>query len=133
MASTFFQDYNQNNPIVSSWLNDVNNAVYGANGTARLAISAAAVLVSFSVVGGIVTVGQSVNVLSVVRNSLGSYTINYASPMAGPGNIYQISLGQAGIGFWTAQTSGSVTLSFQSLSGVSIDPTSAGVLVFGVN
>lgn len=37
MASTTFIDFNQNTPIVASWLNDVNNSVYnaiGANGVA---------------------------------------------------------------------------------------------------
>jgi hypothetical protein len=32
MASTTFQDYNQNTPIVASWLNDVNAEVYTPTG-----------------------------------------------------------------------------------------------------
>jgi hypothetical protein len=133
MSSTFFQDYNQNTPITAGWLNDVNNAAYSPQGVVKKASQSAAAWVRFAVVGGIVTIEQSVYVQSVVRNSVGNYTITYTAPLTNANNNYNFSLGQAGVGFWIAETPGSVTVSFQNLSGVAIDPAAVGVTVFGTN
>jgi hypothetical protein len=133
MASTVFQDYNQNNPIVSAWLNDVNSATYTVAGTAKLAAQSAAAWVRFSVVAGIVTVQQSSNVSSVSRLGVGIYLVTYAKPLVNPFNCYGISLNQAGFGFMNAESTTTVTINTTNIAGGAVDPGTVSLQVFGAN
>ena len=133
MASTEYQDYNENTPITAAWLNDVNDGVYTPTGKAKLAVQSSAVWVRFTVVGGVVTVNQSSNISSVVRLSLGVYVINYSLTMTNAANCYELSMNQAGFIFPTAETTGSVTLSFENAASALTDPGFASVVVYGAN
>lgn len=133
MASTNFQDFNQNTPIVAVWLNDVNGVVYSPSGLSKSALNSAAAWVRFSVAGGVVTIQQSVNILSVVRGALGSYTINYANPMTTAVNCYGVSMGQAGFTAESAETVNSVTISTTNTANSPFDPTTMSVQIFGAN
>lgn len=53
MASTTFQDYNQNNPIVAAWLNQINNGVFTPAGLAKVAGASSAAWVRFGIAGGV--------------------------------------------------------------------------------
>jgi len=132
MASTNFQDYNQNTPIVATWLNDVNGVTYGANGGNRVALGIPTAWVRFSVVAGIVAIQQSVGVLSVVRGSTGVFTVNYA-PLAGATNCYQVTPNIAGFSSYSAETSGSVTINIGNTANVPTDPGSCCVTISGGN
>jgi hypothetical protein len=133
MASTNFQDYNQNTPIMSSWLNDVNAAVYTAGGAAKKAAQSAAALVRFSVSGGVVTVQQSVNITSVVRVSAGVYTVTYSSPMTNATNSYGVSMNQAGFIYTGADSTVGVTIHTTDSSNAPSDPTAVSLQVFGAS
>jgi hypothetical protein len=133
MARTFFQDYNQNTPIVSTWLNDVNNAVYGANGTPRLAVSAAAAWVRFEVVDGVVTIQQSQGVESVTRLSTGQYLVTYAAPLSQATNAYYSSQNSAGFSWPSTETTTSVEINFSNTANTFTDPGTASVMIFGAN
>ena len=133
MSSTFFQDYNQNNPIVSAWLNDVNNAVYGAGGSPRLASSAAAAWVRFNITGGVVAIQQSVNIPSVVRTGVGVYVITYANHLTNAANCYAMSASSPGFLFNSAESVAGVTVSFLSTGSAAADPGEVGFMVFGAN
>lgn len=134
MASTFFQDYNQNNPIVSAWLNDINNGVYSPdNGVPRVAIDIPVAWVRFSVSGSTVTIQQSSNVASVVRNSVGNYTITYGATLTNTANCYQIAQNVAGFASYSSESANSVTIQLANTSDVATDPGSCCVVVLGTN
>lgn len=134
MASTIFQDYNQNTPIVSAWLNDINNGVYSPNnGVPRVAVDIPVAWVRFSVSGTTVTIQQSSNVASVVRNSAGNYTITYGTVLTNTFNCYQIAQNVAGFSEYTAETAQSVTIQLANTSNVATDPGSCCVVVLGTN
>lgn len=133
MASTVFNDYNQNNPIVSSWLNDVNGVAYAPSGLKKVASNSAAAWVRFSISGGVVTVQQSNNVASVVRSSAGVYVITYSNPMTQSSNCYSVTSNQAGFVENTAETVSSLTITASNTSNVPTDPGNVSIVVFGVN
>lgn len=141
MATTVFQDYNQNNPIVSAWLNDVNNDVYTPQtgipatpgGTPRLALQQAAAWVRFNISGGVVQISQSVGVASVVRLSAGLYQINYSNPMVNSANCYNVSTNLAGFQTVAAESTTSMEVNIANTSNVSTDPGFVSVVIFGAN
>lgn len=134
MASTNFQDYNQNTPIVASWLNDVNGATYTAAGTKRVALQIAAAWVRFNVNAGVVTIQQSSNISTVVRTSTGVFVITYGKPMTNVANCYSITLaGSIGVAQVASETASSVTVNVENLSGTAIDPVNLCLTVFGAN
>jgi hypothetical protein len=133
MASTNFQDYNENNPIVSSWLNDINGGVYTPAGAPKTAIQSSAAWVRFSVVAGVVTIQQSQNVSTVVRLSTGVYLITYATPLTNASNCYEISMNAAGFAFMSAEAVGSVTIDTTNTSNTAFDPGFVSVVVHGAN
>lgn len=133
MGSTVFQDYDQNNPIVSSWLNPVNNNTYTPGGVAKVAIQSAAAFVRFSVVGGVVTIQQSVNVSTVTRSSTGVYVITYNTALTQVTNAYGFSMDQPGFVFRVAEALNAVQIQTTNPANTSFDPGSVSVLVFGAN
>lgn len=133
MASTNFQDYNQNTPIVATWLNDVNRTVYTAAGTPKLAAQSAAAWVRFSVAGGVVTIQQSSNIATVTRTSVGLFVITYAAPLLVATNCYGLSSNLAGFQQIAGEAVGSVTVQFTNTADAATDPTSASVQIFGAN
>ena len=133
MASTQFQDFNQNNPIVSSWLNDINNGVYTAVGTSKKAIQSTAAWVRFSVTGGVVAIQQSSNISTVVRTGTGVYVITYGAPLTNATNCYGVLMSQAGFAFESAEAVGSVTITTHDTTNAAVDPASVSVQIFGAN
>jgi hypothetical protein len=133
MASTFFQDFNQNNPIVSSWLNDVNNAVYGAGGLPKASSQSAAAWVRFSITAGVVAIQQSANILSVVRSAVGVYVVTYVAPLTGATNCYNMSMNTAGFMNYSTETAASVTINTNTTGSLAFDPGSVSLTVFGAN
>jgi hypothetical protein len=133
MASTNFQDYNENNPIVSSWLNDINKGIYTPAGVPKTATQSAAAFVRFSIVGGVVAIEQSVNVSTVTRTSAGIYTINYAVALTGALNAYGFSIDEPGFVFRSGETAGQVTIGVTNPANTSFDPNFVSVIVFGAN
>jgi hypothetical protein len=133
MASTVFQDYNQNNPIVSSWLNDINNGVYTPAGTPRKAIQTAAAWVRFSVTAGVVAIQQSSNIASVVRSGPGVYTITYGAPMVNSANCYGVEMSAAGFTAITAESQTAVLLDTTNTANTAFDPPFVSFVVFGAN
>lgn len=133
MASTTFQDYNQNNPIVSSWLNDVNKTTYTAAGTAKIAVQSAAAWLRFSVIGGVVTIQQSNNIATVVRTGVGVYVVTYAAPMTNAVNSYGLSMNEAGFLIPSAESSTGVTLTATDHTNAAVDPPSVSLQVFGAD
>lgn len=142
MASTFFQDYNQNTPVVSTWLNDVNADVYtpstgipaSPGGTARTAVQQAAAWARFSVSGGVITILQSVGIASITYISVGLYQINYLKQMVNAQNCYSMSCGQAAFAIVGTETQTSTQISFQNpTASATIDPANVSFAVFGAN
>lgn len=133
MASTVFQDYNQNNPIVSAWLNDVNNAAYSTAGIPKKAVLMATAWVRFSVTGGVVTIQQSENIASVVRNGAGVFTVTYGAALTNAFNGYSITQNAAGFAFAGAETTTTIVVNTTNTSNVATDPGSCTVLIFGEN
>lgn len=133
MASTLFQDYNQNNPIVSSWLNDINNGVYSAQGLPRKAAASSAAWVRFDITAGVITVGQVSNIGSVVRTAVGVYVITYVTPLTNPGNCYEISMGAAGFAVPSAESVNGLTITCTTAAGAAVDPPFVGLTVHGAN
>lgn len=131
MASTLFQDYNQNNPIVATWLNDINGGVYSPGGVPKKAVQSAAAWVRFAGATGVIA--QSSNISSVVRNSTGNYTITYASPLTNSTNCYEISTNQAGFNFVSAEAVGGVTINCNGTANTPSDPGFVSVVIFGAN
>lgn len=131
MASTNFQDYNQNTPIVATWLNDVDGVTYSPSNLKKVASNSAAAWVRFVGASGVIQ--QSNNIMSVTRVSVGVYTILYANPMGEATNSYGVSSSLAGFNSVTAETTNSVTLAFTNISNAPADPGSISVQIFGVN
>jgi len=133
MASTQFQDYNQNTPIVAAWLNDVNGATYTAAGTRKLAVQSSSAWVRFSITGGVVVIQQSSNIATVVRTGVGVYVVTYGAPMTNAANCYEINLGTAGFTVPSAEAVGSVTLTCTNTANTAADPTFVSLVVHGAN
>jgi hypothetical protein len=133
MASTNFQDYNENNPIVSAWLNDVNGVAYSPSGLKKVAVQSAAAWVRFEIVAGVITIQQSINVASVVRTSAGLYVITYGAALTNTTNCYGFSSNLVGFNNVMSETSGSVTVQFANTSDVATDPGFVSVVIFGAN
>ena len=133
MASTVFQDYNQNNPIVATWLNDVNGVTYAPGGGKRTAVEIPVAWVRFSVAGGVVTIQQSQGVASVVRSAAGVYVITYSAPLTNSTNCYQIVQNTPGFSSYGAESASSVTINLQNTALVLSDPGSACVTISGAN
>jgi hypothetical protein len=133
MASTNFQDYNENNPIVAAWLNDINAGVYTPAGAAKKAIQSSAAWVRFAVSGGVVTIQQSQNVSTVTRLSVGVYQITYSLPLTNAANCYEISMNAAGFSFTSVEAAGSVTIDTTNTSNTAFDPGFVSVVVHGAN
>lgn len=133
MASTFFQDYNQNTPITSAWLNDINKGIYSPSGVPKVASNISAAWVRFSVTGGVVAIQQSVNITSVVRNSAGNYTVTYGSILTNATNCYEISQNVAGFTYPGAETTQSVVVNTANTANVPTDPGSCSVVIYGTN
>ena len=133
MASTTFQDYNQNNPIVAAWLNDINNGVYSPGGVPRVASLIPVAWVRFSVSGGVVTIQQSVNIASVTRSSAGVFVVTYGSTLTNTANCYDITTNIAGFTSYSTETANSVTVDITNTSNVATDPGSCCVVILGAN
>lgn len=133
MASTQFKDYNQNNPVVASWLNDINGGVYSGLGVPRKALASSAAWVRFSVTAGVVAIQQSSNIASVVRTGLGVYVVTYATVLANTANCYEISMGAPGFAVPGAEAVGSVTLTCTNTASGAQDPAFVSLVVHGAN
>ena len=133
MASTNFQDYNQNTPIVSAWLNDVNAGVYSPGGVPRTASMIPVAWVRFSVTAGIVAIQQSVNISSVVRASTGVFTVTYGTALTNTANCYQVTQNVAGFVTYGAETNNSVVIDTTNTNNVATDPGTCCVTVWGIN
>jgi hypothetical protein len=133
MASTTFQDFNQNTPIVSSWLNDVNSGTYTPAGTVRVALQSAVAWVRFSITGGVVAIQQSSNISSVVRTGVGVYVITYGAALTNFTNCYSVQMNVAGFTAVAAESTASVTIDTTNTSNTAFDPGSVSLVVFGAN
>jgi len=133
MASTIYQDYNQNTPIVSAWLNDINKGIYSALGLPRVAADIPVAWVRFSAVAGVVTISQSQNIASVVRTGAGTYVVTYGAALVNVQNSYQIQSNVPGFTSWSAETNQSVTIQVQNTAAAFIDTFSACVGISGAN
>lgn len=133
MASTTFQDYNQNNPVTSAWLNDINNGIYSPGGVPRVASLIPVAWVRFAVVAGVVTIQQSVNVASVVRISTGVYVVTYGTALTNTANCYEISQNVPGFTSYGAETNQSVTINTANTADIATDPGSCCVTILGTN
>lgn len=133
MSSTVFQDFNQNTPIVSSWLNDVNGVTYSPGGVKKTASLISVAWVRFSVTGGVVTIQQSVNIASVVRASAGVFTITYGSTLTNAANCYVLSQNSAGFISFGSETTNSVVVNTANTSNVATDPGACSVIIYGAN
>ena len=133
MASTTFQDYNQNTPIVATWLNDVNNLTYSQGGMPKTASLIPVAWVRFSVSGGVVTVQQSVNINSVVRSTAGVFTVTYQEALTNTANCYEISQNTPGFVSYGAETDQSVVIDTANAANVPTDPGTCCVVIYGLN
>jgi hypothetical protein len=133
MANTIFQDYNQNNPIVSSWLNDINNGVYSGVGVPRKALASSAAWVRFSVTGGVVVIQQSSNIASIVRTGAGVYVVTYGAAMVNAANCYETSMGLAGFIVPSVESVNGVTLTCTNVANAATDPAFLSLVVHGAN
>jgi hypothetical protein len=127
MPSRFFQDYNENTPITSNWLNGVNNFIFGSTGTN--AQTSPAAWIRFNGTAG--TVQQSYGVTSIVRNSAGNYTITFNQTLPQSANCYSISTNLLGQQAVVGETANSVTIETANAAGISTDVTIISVVVFG--
>lgn len=133
MASTVYQDYNQNTPIVAAWLNDVNNVAYTPGKVAKTASQIAAAWVRFSVTAGVVAIQQSSNIATVVRNSAGNFTVTYGQVLTNTANCYAITQNTPGFVGYGAETAQSIVVETFNTSNVATDPGTCSVVIFGVN
>jgi hypothetical protein len=81
----------------------------------------------------VVTIQQSENVTSVIRDSLGVYTVNFTNAMANSQNCYQISQNSAGFQYPSTETTNSVVVNFTTSTGALGDPGTASVVVYGAS
>lgn len=133
MASTTFQDYNENTPIVAAWLNDVNNTTYTPAGTPKLAVQSAAAWLRFSVTAGVVTIVQSNNINTVVRTGVGVYVVTFTAPMVNAANSYSVTMPVAGFAIYSSESVSSVTITCTDTTNAALDPASVCLQVFGAN
>jgi hypothetical protein len=133
MSSTFFQDYNENNPIVAAWLNDINNGIYTPAGVPKKAVSSSAAWVRFSITGGVVTVQQSNNVAGVSRTSTGIYVVTYSTPLTNANNCYELSMNSAGFAFTPSEGTTEVTINTTNTVNTFFDPGFVSLVVHGAN
>lgn len=133
MASTQFTDYSQNTPIVSAWLNDINQGVYTAQKQPKPALASAGAWVRFSIVGGVLTVQQSYNIANVSRTSAGVYVITYGIEFLQAANCYEVSLGSAGFVVPSNELANGVTLNCSGITGTVADPAFVSLVVHGAN
>ena len=133
MTSTVFQDFNQNTPIVSAWLNDINNGIYSPGGIPRVSSLIPVAWVRFQVVGGVVTVQQAVNVTSVMRSSAGVFTVFYGSVLPSATNCYEISQNLPGFVSYGTETTASVVVNTSNTVNAPTDPGTCSVVIYGVN
>jgi len=133
MASTNFQDYNQNTPIVAAWLNDINAGVYSPGGVPRTASMIPVAWVRFSISAGVVTIQQSVNIANVSRSGAGVFVITYGTSLTNAANCYDISTNIAGFASYSSETNNSVTIDIANTSNVATDPGSCCVVILGTN
>lgn len=134
MASTNFQDYNQQNPITSAWLNDVNNATYmPTTGTRRGAPLMSAAWVRFSIIAGVINIQQSSNINLVTRTGVGVYVITYTITMSGVGNSYGFSMSAPGFMAFTNETTTTVTVTVTDTTNAAFDPANVSVQIYGAN
>ena len=127
MPSRTYSDYNQDNPITATWLNGVNQFVYGTAG--NNAKTSPAAWVRFDGTTG--TMVQSYGVSQVVRNSVGNYTITFANPLPQVSNCYSIMTNVLGMNAVTAETTTTVTIETANSGGVLTDPPSVSFIMFG--
>lgn len=133
MASTFYQDYNQNTPVVSAWLNDINKGIYSAGGIPRTALQIPVAWVRFNVVAGVVSIVQSSGITSVVRTAPGVYTVNYSAPLTNAQNSYEITQNLPGFVSFGAETISSVVVNVANTANVGTDPGACSVTIYGAN
>lgn len=133
MASTNFQDYNQNTPVVAGWLNDVNKLTYSAGGVPKQSLLIAVAWVRFNVNGGVVSIQQSSNVASVFRSGAGQYIITYSNNLTNAANCYEISQSSSGFTSYNTETNATVTINTANTSNVLTDPASCSVVIYGAN
>lgn len=127
MPSSNFQDYNQNTPITSAWLNGVNQYIFG--NTAGHAVTSPAVWIRFN--GTLGTVQQSYGVAGITRNSAGNYTVTYNQTLPNIANCYVITTNLQGGFFVLSETATSVTFEVVNSGGIPTDTTLVSVVVFG--
>ena len=133
MASTNFQDYNQNTPIVSAWLNDVNKGIYSPGGVPRTASMIPVAWVRFSVTGGVVEIQESANISTVIRASAGVFTVTYGTALTNATNCYQVTQNVAGFTTYGTETNNSVVVNTANTSNVATDPGTCCVTIWGIN
>lgn len=133
MASTIFQDFNQNTPIVAAWLNDVNKGVYSPGGVPKVASLIPAAWVRFSVTAGVVAIQQSFNVSTVVRTGAGAFTITYGTALTNAANCYQIAQNSAGFVSYGAETASTVVVNTTNTANAATDPGTCSVVIWGAN
>lgn len=133
MASTVFQDFNQNNPITSTWLNDVNKVTYSPGGIPKNAGQSAAAWVRFAVSGGVVTIQQSSNIASVVKTGVGLFTVTYVTPLTNATNCYEIVQNLPGFVSYGTETTSSIIVGTANTSNVATDPGTCSVVIYGAN
>lgn len=127
MPSKTFQDFNQNTPITSQWLNGVNQFVFGS--TAGQAVTSPAAWIRFN--GTLGTVQQSYGITGIVRNSAGNYTVTYNQTLPNATNCYTITTNLPGGFFILSETQNSVTFEVVNSGGIPTDTTLISVVVFG--
>src|ERR1700756_5198661 len=133
MASTNFQDYNQNNPVTSAWLNDINKGVYSPGGVPRVATMIPVAWVRFSVTAGVVAIQQSVGISSVVRILTGVFVVTYSTALTNTANCYDIPQNSAGFVSFGAETNQTVTINTANTANVATDPGACCVVILGAN
>jgi hypothetical protein len=127
MPSSNFQDYNQNNPITSLWLNGINAFVFGTAG--NNAQTSPLAWVRFN--GTTASILQSYGIAGIVRNSAGNYTITFSQTLAQSGNVYNVTTNLAGFATIVSETDNSVTIQVANTSDVATDSSIVCMTVFG--
>lgn len=131
MATTTFQDYNQNTPIVSTWLNDVNGVAYTPAGTKNVALQIPLAWVRFTAATGVIS--QSQGIQSVVRASTGVYNVTYANVALNAKNCYSLEMDIPGFIFTNTgvESTGGVQVNAQNTLGTPTDPGEISLVIYG--
>ncbi len=87
-----------------------------------------AAMVRFSVSGGVVTVNASHNVTSVVRNSVGSFTVNFTAAIA-TGDHIGLATARGAVAELLSQSTALLNVTTKDYAGAVADPTSCHVIV----